>query len=745
MSPFVCLLLGIFRFGDPSGDVAWKNQPATALRQNRPPSRWDKAVFDPALAAGVWHAGPVEIDFHPPGRHFVEVFLAVPEPVTDSFVLEAGGVAIDIRHRATGEPERLRDKASSRLISLLGWVEGGAQLQVATASRRYQVLAVRWTAEAEFDTRAIPRWLARARYLHGHALFEGQEDGPKARAQYLEQLHERLQFARDAKVRQEALVGLARAVYWQAAEDHEPRDEARLAVLLRRCLPFRDHPLVRQMITAACASTNTPNRPMLTGDLCHAVQPVRWSVDGAAPPPGAPEWAVTQRQLKRRMEAITRWWVEERQRENGELGGAWDDDVEILRQWGPLALGLGSPLAARGIGQLARGVWYSGQILHGYNARIRDVEHSAEPTTDTQPLLAALDPGDQDVLSRLREIAACAGNWIALQPDGQYRFRGAWFNCREFDPSPARAVDVHLNTRAIGPVLWHAYLTRDPRTIELLTRWAGAWVRAMRSTAAGKPAGRFPPAVWARDGSYPVNSARWDLPNAEWDYFQWSGRSQEALTSLVLAIYDLTGDAQWLEAARESFADPDPRFLQSPEAFHRWRDLSGDTRFDSFFGWKAEPGISGMVARMTAQAREMETRLGDNFAMYTSEPLYTDRVYYSLPAEYRLRLFGGEAPRGDRYPTFAVTWLPEAADFARAVLEATDRSLRIALYNFEERPVTARLRAWRLRPGGYRWRSEAGGGGFTVSARPHTVELPLPPRQAIEIEIASAESRSSVK
>jgi hypothetical protein len=475
---------------------------------------------------------------------------------------------------------------------------------------------------------------------------------------------------------------------------------------------------------------------MLSGDICRAVAPVPWKIDEPPAPGGAPAWALAQRRLRLRMEAITRWWVDVRQQPNGELGGAWDDDVEILRHWGPLALGLGSPVAERGIERLAGGVWTGGMIRDGYNAAIRDVEHSAEPTTDTQPLLAALHPGDQTILERLWQTTACAGNWIALQPDGMYRFRGSWFNCREVDASPSRAIDVHLNTRALGPALWYAYLTRDEATRTLLANVAAAWVKAMRSTAAGKPAGRFPSAVWSRDGSYPVNSARWDRPDAEWDYFQWSGRSQEALTSLVLAVYELTGERKWLDAAGESFAAPDPRFRQAPEAFYHWRRLSGDARLDRFFGWKAEPDAPVILERMAAEAREMERRLAVNFEMYTSEPLYTDRIYYPLPPEYRLRVFGGEAPRGDRYPTFAVTWLPDDEPYARAVLATTESSLRLRVYHFRNRPAAARFRVWRLAPGRYTWRACAARGKFTVSRLPHLVEIPLAGEGEFEIEIA---------
>jgi hypothetical protein len=121
--------------------------------------------------------------------------------------------------------------------------------------------------------------------------------------------------------------------------------------------------------------------------------------------------------------------------------------------------------------------------------------------------------------------------------------------------------------------------------------------------------------------------------------------------------------------------------------------------------------------------------------MMTSEVLYTDRVYYGLLPEYRLRLFGGESPRGDRYPSFAITWPAAKADFARAVISATESSVRLRAYSFETEPRTVPVRLWRLKPDRYKWSSNGRGGTFTVSSVPHTLELPLEPQKEISIVI----------
>ncbi len=725
---------------------AWKNPPAK-LEVERRGSRtnFEPLIWDAALTTGVRVSGSLEFQFSAAGPHLVEVFLFNPEADRFPFRLRRRTELLDERPLIAEGPGRLRPKRGTRFTTLLAVVEGPEQLSVESAAPWYGLSAVRWTPIPRFEKETVPRLLARLRHLNANPLLHANGESPMARRAYIQQLADRLAYSRDAAIQREALLNRTRAWFWLAAENHEPDDILQTHRLFLEGLKVMPgDPVLRQMISASCTGQVVRAGRMPQGDYCKTVKPLPWKLEVPPAPAGAPDWAVAQRSLMRRMEAITRWWVEKRQAPNGELGGAWGDDVEILRYWGPQALGFGSEVAARGVLKLATGLWNSGTLLHGYDRQISDVEHSSEPTTDTQPLAAAIEPFNQEIRARLAQTAACAPYWIVKQPDGFFRFRSSWFNCREADTSPGRAVDVHLNTRAMGPALWHAYLSRDKELITLISRWADAWIRAMRGTSAGKPAGVFPSAVRSADGSYLIGSDRWDKPDAEWDYFQWSGGSQEAITSLLLAVYELTQDRKYLDAAGESFRVMDgcaehPAICEAmrgaPEAFLVWRGLTGDSRYDQAFRWNASPPDSEVFKTLARLARQAEDRISVNWDILTTEVLYTDRVYYPLPVEYRWRLFGGEAPRGDRYPTFSVTWPAVQAEFARAVMSFSQESLRLRLYSFETRPHRVQVRLWRLKPGRYQWRAGAERGTFSVTSLPHSLELPLPPLREVEIQI----------
>lgn len=64
---------------------------------------------------------------------------------------------------------------------------------------------------------------------------------------------------------------------------------------------------------------------------------VPWGEDLAERRSGAPRWAALLNEMYVRQLAIMNWWFTKKQLPDGQLGGGWGDDVEILRSWGPVA------------------------------------------------------------------------------------------------------------------------------------------------------------------------------------------------------------------------------------------------------------------------------------------------------------------------------------------------------------------------------------------------------------------------
>ncbi len=128
---------------------------------------------------------------------------------------------------------------------------------------------------------------------------------------------------------------LAKIHYWLNREDHDPYHEAaakKYFTILKRKYP------------------NAVLIKMYLGEK------IPFEVKSAVDPKGAPRWALKQQEAMQRMLKVIHWWVNERQAANGELGGKYGDDVEILRWWLPAILGADDSIAKKGYVRLADGV-----------------------------------------------------------------------------------------------------------------------------------------------------------------------------------------------------------------------------------------------------------------------------------------------------------------------------------------------------------------------------------------------------
>ncbi|HEY3131013.1 MAG TPA: hypothetical protein VGL91_16280 [Acidobacteriota bacterium] len=727
-------------------------QKSASLETKAVAEDFDAQLYDPAFLDGVpIQNSPARVLLQPPpGEYLVEVIVTGVDAYQRKFWL--------VLDRERMGPWKTVNGKNLSLVSWVSVTRGPVVLAVETDAPRYVLSALRWTSREKFEQQTAPRLMERARRWFRQPVYNRGIEGAFARVSRLMELLERARFSQNIAVRREALIGLGRVRYWLTAEKGDAEDIEETSQALRKAaaLAPRDR-ILRQTLSSWCRGIpNLHARRSIQEDFCARVTPESWLVSLPHVPADAPDWAVTQRALMGRLNAITRWWVQNRQQANGELGGGRSADMELFGTWVSQALGFGDRDAARGVHAMADGIWAGGALEAASTERTRIIG-SAEPAIDSQPLAVALDPANTTLRARLALSADCVKNWISPSPSGAWRFRGAWSICNQFDPEPERDIDVLENIRAVGPALWQAYLTQDPNLIQLLSRWGESWVGSMRQTIAGKPAGIFPPAVQITDGGYLVGSPRWWEPQSGRDTYLWSGAGQEAASSLLLALYDLTGDKRWLAVVAESFAPVREKRTQppvaleiraNPQAFLEWRQRSGDSSYDEYFHYSPPAPANYAWLRqvrteMTQLARNIEARHSTNFAMYTTEALFTDRVNYSLPFTYRLRLFGGETPRGDRYPMFAVTWPLQPADFARAVLVADTQHLQLMLYSFEKAETRAGIHLWKLAPATYRWRMESlsanqlllDSGTIQVGQRGQLVTFPLPPRKEVILRI----------
>ena len=259
--------------------MRWVNAPAgRGIVQGAGADSYDPSVTDPALNRRVPASGEAEFAFEAKGPHLVEVFLETGDGDENDFLLLANGKAVDERYKRYPGPNRMRPRGSRR-ICLMAMIDGPAEIAVQTTARRYEVSLLRWTPVTEYEREKAPAWRKRLAELQEKPFFRAEGKRPMARIPYMEQVAQRLRYAKDAELRKEALLGLTRAFYWMAAENHDRDDIGRTADLLAECLRVMPgHSIVKQMVAASCNGTIIRRGHMPSGDMCRDAAGVPWSV-----------------------------------------------------------------------------------------------------------------------------------------------------------------------------------------------------------------------------------------------------------------------------------------------------------------------------------------------------------------------------------------------------------------------------------------------------------------------------------
>lgn len=512
---------------------------------------------------------------------------------------------------------------------------------------------------------------------------------------------------RDTPLYPRALFQRARLQYWIWMEQH---DAVMLDAATRdwKALATMD---VRPDLVAMYLGTNVPH-----ASPC----------DKLVRPPDMPVWALRQREAVCRLDELLGWWVDVRQAPDGELGGKWGDDVEMLRWW-QVPLLAGSTKAWEGWSRVADGVWASDLIFDGYHRRISDVEHSAEPLSD--PLLIFALSNDPAKLVRLAPTSRhFIDLWSRSVGQDERRFRSAWIGTEGVDERPPRNRDVPMIARAMKAVRYHVATSDDPAAKRAMVDWSRMWARATLSDAKGKPVGVVPPSIRFSDGTINGDEPDWWRANMFWDYYDWSGDGK--IYDQLLFASTISGDPEIREALLKAFdlavrhrnetgSDApvgterwaasnllDSDFFQA--VWGQWRLTTGDRRYDPVLKELTKSRylkfrLTGDDTALATAGQGVIDRLRVNWPLLTSEVLFTDRVYVSGRSD--------EVDIGDLIammtgalttdsPYYHVTWNDRVGDLAYLVREARTDGLRLDIAAFgKNAKVTAKF--WQLRKGAY--------------------------------------------
>ncbi|WP_395749074.1 hypothetical protein [Prosthecobacter sp.] len=472
--------------------------------------------------------------------------------------------------------------------------------------------------------------------------------------------------------------------------------------------------------------------------------------------PTAPEWATLQREQLERMAAIIRWWITNRQREDGQFGGGWGDDCEMWRWWASVLLGFDDPQITAAQLKFSRSAVTRPHLKGGFNTEILDVEHAAEDTTDNLVPLMVLQPDNEKWTQwGLRLGTFMQDIWTGKNERGHTQFKSFYFSATAAASQPQRALDVIANVGALHPALLAWQKTGDEKLGTQICTWLDTWVDATARAENGKPAGILPASILWPEGAAAGAEKNWWEPvkpgGYMHSYYVWPSVITEMTDALMLA-HVMTGKNSYLAPLR-SMASIRLKYLKSPpqsdpkpgteswcgaqlaprhnansntgglvKTLARFKALTGTTEFDELLSLEGSEFVirtdeSGRH-ELEAALRESLGALRVNFPGFTSEVRSTDRVMrfvQFLAQDYAFDEYKGvmqpkhellyRMVTGDknapRFPQMAVRWLTPPKDIAALVTDASTTTFTAELFHFgkDSRDMTAELR--QLKPGSY--------------------------------------------
>jgi len=462
--------------------------------------------------------------------------------------------------------------------------------------------------------------------------------------------------------------------------------------------------------------------------------------------PGAPAWAVYQREGLERITDVIEWWIDHRMRDDGQYGGGWGDDCEMWRWWTPILIGFESRKINQAQARFSDALLSQPHMKPGYTTRMSDVEHTAEDSADAITPMMHIDPDNRDWSRRsLRLAELMEEKWTSRNQRGFLQFKSTYFTAEKVDLTPARACDTVYHPRTVQPALLYWQRTRDEKLAALFSAWMETWADAAARSERGKPAGIIPSTIHWPEGTVGGTAPNWWDPRNHGEYTLYLFPSaMNLMTHTLLLTWHMTGEEKYLEPIR-SMAKARLAYLESPPTndpapgsqawcaarlgslsgvLAKYKFLTGSSEFDALLAREMSPymryRLAGDIKPLAAALQQNARALRVNFPGYTSEVRYTDRVlrFPSLFASDGILkktvpgirtpnpglLYSsvtGDPGAADYFPLNAVRWLTPPHDIAALVTDSGKRQLYAQLFHFGRQPRPMAAEFYLLEPGTY--------------------------------------------
>ncbi|MFC1736885.1 CARDB domain-containing protein [Candidatus Hydrogenedentota bacterium] len=423
---------------------------------------------------------------------------------------------------------------------------------------------------------------------------------------------------------------------------------------------------------------------------------------------GTPEWAAQLHEVFNRMLDLSEWWIENKQRDDGSIGGGWGDDVEFVGffgYYGFVSEGA-SQISLDGAAKLVNGVFeLSGGVDPEVNFiwGIADTEHATEWTGDTLPMMLQIDFANPLWIERaMGSIKLMQSLWTGINKNGHRHFKTDYIGGSGIRANDT-PVDGHFAWRGMKPIDRYYWYSQNPALKELMLEWAEAWLEDSMATTAGKPAGIIPQAIRYAD-CVPVEQG-----GKDWTYK--FGHRYKYRMAMPLMGYKISQDPKFLEP-----------FRLCAEQYDRMSDVPAVK--------KPAPGTPEAIKRAMGEAKAIWDILGSDgsksgatvvdknrpyesvvemckgsidvfrkrWPKMTTEASATDRIgFHGISLTLKMMTGGGAASTSTI--ATSLTYQGVGRDIAGFVTENSLNDLTFTVYVFRDGKIDMGVRPWDLQQG----------------------------------------------
>ncbi|MFC1529030.1 LamG-like jellyroll fold domain-containing protein, partial [Candidatus Latescibacterota bacterium] len=205
------------------------------------------------------------------------------------------------------------------------------------------------------------------------------------------------------------------------------------------------------------------------------------------PPPGVPLWAFRQVEYLKIYSDIILWWIDNRQIENGELGGGLSDDSDFTNVWPvPALMGVEPEKVTDSLHRELEAIYENGMFTDGLNTIFTDALHTTEEGVNVQAQLFLLEYGDPKLAERIMETALAFERVTGINRAGHRHFRSSYFSATEVaDEDPWKWTTANT-FRGLHPLVYFVYYNGHPRVKKLLLEMADGLTAHRRKDENGR-------------------------------------------------------------------------------------------------------------------------------------------------------------------------------------------------------------------------------------------------------------------